>query len=159
MSFMDVVYKADDWLIDRVFQPVVWRLEYYTGKNNFWLARMVLVLFPATSVAVFPPINMFGILITVMVLLFTGQKYVYTLFLESFQNKRFSLAVRYMTRPQRIIGVPFLFLPQIILLLTLGWLGFMVYLYILACSPMPPAWKEEKELKKLRLAADTTPTA
>ena len=37
----EVLQRLDDFLMDFIFEPTVKKIQTWTGKNNFWLARLV----------------------------------------------------------------------------------------------------------------------
>ena len=48
----EVVLGIDSLIIDRFLDPFIWRVEYHTGKNCYWWARLVIMLWPLTLAAI-----------------------------------------------------------------------------------------------------------
>ena len=168
---------ADSLIIERVFEPFAWWVEYHFGKNNFWLARAVLLLkffcdFLQYSMfaTLGSPLNWLSIAINFVV--------VTMLCASSFLLER-SSSGKGMANPLRIspawIGLRILSTASFICILIFSWLPIMVriityepelygllipvglavvgsivwplHFYFLACSRVPPEWKKARDEK------------
>lgn len=144
MSFIGWLRAGDTWLIERVFEPLAWRIEYYTGKNNFWCARGALLVWLAGFVMAIGWSSGVAILIDALILLLATLAYVRTFVAESLSNPSFVNPERHFNWAIRIGWVVFTLSPPMTVV-NLAFLGYATYMYFLACNPLPPAWKEARE--------------
>jgi hypothetical protein len=153
MSPVDWVRKQDLWLIRTIFEPIAWHIEIRFNKNNFWISRMVLILF-VVGITLFL-ISRGGIYVLFLVPIYIGITGVY------FSSLRVERVQR--SRPNhpnwaKIMGLPLRIYALVSALVILplgidtGWFvaatGFLLHVYFSACDPMPPKWKEEREKKQ-----------
>lgn len=147
MFFIEWLKAGDTWLIERIFEPLAWRIEYYTGKNNFWCSRLTLVLWPAAFIGTIGALGWSGwhIFSVGAVLLVASVSYWRSVVAEA--NSRFSVASmeRLLNWPVRLGWFCLVLLPPIWKLSSLGALGYVTHMYFLACNQPPPSWKEARD--------------
>ncbi len=162
----------DSFIIERVFEPVAWRVEYRTGRNNFWLARASIV-FVFTCYALFSGILardlvMAGVGFVLFAIAFglarvveryTGKhtanptRHNMQLLVARFFLMANTVLVLYASLEMILVLVgemaasPELFYSLLLgtlwyLVLFVGFAAIPAYLYFLACSRMPPWWSE-----------------
>lgn len=165
MDFRDV----DEWLLDHVFQPIAWRVEWRTGVNQFALARASVFIYMVGGAAAgrylidvgLPKTAVFSVLLvyTVAFLIYRG----------SYEAER--MAARSGLNPERAIsiGTRFIWLftsaffvlcmllsgdYNILMVLdSIGPLGIVLSYYFRACDSAPPPKEvSETELKGYSMA-------
>jgi hypothetical protein len=148
----------DSFLIERVLEPALWRVEYYTGRNNFWYAKIFLALYFAGVMA--PAFDWFeqgpfgaGVFVALGLMIAGATWSQYFLIVTAERKQRPGLRNYYrlfwyarytMVLCCCVIGI-LLWIPKI--LLVVSFVGACSVHYFIACSPMPPKWKEAREKK------------
>lgn len=151
MSFIDSIRKYDTWLVERVFEPLAWRIEYYTGKNNFWCARAVLILYLVGRLIETEWTLAGDVIFSILVFGIATSLFWSSIFYEKIYNRKFKNFLIVSGFPTRIICL--LLIGMNLFTFTsppfiVGSVGFALYFYFLACSPMPPHWNQAKEERR-----------
>jgi hypothetical protein len=172
---LNFLRNIDSWIIERILEPITWRIEYRFGKNNFWLARLsaafdfFAVLFASIMYSTFgvpiswPTIAMFFVIDTTI--------YIGAFYLERLSGKRinpmrwgiglvafrlfvlsYDLYTAWSSHGRRFVSIVFLGPEYYGILIPLGLLIYSalssaIFLYLVACSGMPPVWKQARDEK------------
>jgi hypothetical protein len=154
----------DSFVIERVFEPIAWRIEYYTGKNNFWLARALWGVYVTAYIVGLDEV-------VVRIILFVAGVAGYFHFLDL--ERKLKPGFMSPERPKWVLRIILLFLlvaaaisrisawlwlphvqpldPTIQTtygpLITIGFVALMLVHYLLACSAMPPKWQQARQEK------------
>ena len=167
----------DSLLIERIFEPIAWRVEYRFSKTNFWLARVVMLakffcdfLQYSMFATLGSPMNWPSIAISFLVVTMLC---VNTFLLErSSSGKDMAnplrispawIGLRIVATAYLIYALIFIWLPLMVRIITYGpeFYGFLIpiglavvgsvvwplHFYFLACSSAPPWWKEARDEK------------
>lgn len=152
---MKLFLGLDDFLIDFGFEPIAHRIQRLTGKiTNFSLSRafsMVNSLILIAEVAVSPSFSLWNkSIISFLLILFSLAYLLYIRMIEKTHKEGMVSRARLEQRGPRIFWLMwflFITLPLEILapsdefigaLILAFWSTYLVSLYFLACTPLPP---------------------
>lgn len=139
--------KLDSWLVDRL-EAVMWRVEYYTGLNNFFWARCALGIWViVAAMSSWAPMFFFILLSIVGAVCFK-----HSLILEavarpgSFNPERAEWKIRTLIV---LLEVTLAVLASVSALDLVRSVSIVGFFHLIACSPMPPHWHKAKEERRL----------
>ena len=152
--------KFDMWLITCVFEPIAWRVEYHYGKNNFWLARQLIMFVAVFQTALF--FKSLGLIIIPMWLMFAFS-FQSVIRVHESTVRRSPQHLNYWKPRWQIRLV--MYCLSIFMLSTRhysGWfdtacevlfqVSMILIFYFLSCNPLPPKWEPPKRVRVGALA-------
>ncbi len=139
--------KVDAWLLDNL-EVIMWRVEYHTTKNNFFYAKICALCSGISFYAEFRDTPTVLILGMILMIAYLGR----SLRAEgtTYRGMRNPLRDEYESVQHRIghlfsVAVLSLFLDWI----TIWAISVALFHYLVACTPMPPSWREAREKKRI----------
>jgi hypothetical protein len=156
----DRLKNLDTKLIEKVFEPVAWRIEYEWKINNFACARAVLVLWPVCMVTaiIFFDLNTLGWALIAAVVAVASLMYWVDVLEEKVAGKQGLSFSRWDWKHRISIMLPLLPICFISVSnhpwwgkwFAFAYLGYLTHLYFKACRPMPLEWKQARDKKKAK---------
>lgn len=151
--------RADQWLIERVFEPVAHFTERSFGLSGFTLARFFMILLPVADATVFWQLgggkHLFDLLLSLLIVFLRAAHIAHT---ESVTGANVEKHISFMVWA-RLLYIVLMAWSGVIALLSgqakhllwlIGGLGFLAHLYFAACDKPPPAeetawgWRERQ---------------
>ncbi len=154
---MSPITRLDTWIIERVVEPLLWRIEAHTGINSFATTRLILIAYPICNATYFlkyappnVPKNTIGVGLTILTSIVA---YFLTIYYErqiQRDGKNF-LKRDTVAQVMRIQMLCFTGIAWLILVpgyMTVGLTVMLVVVYALCCHGKPPDYapKTSKEL-------------
>lgn len=155
----NILLRADLWLIEKVFEPQVWKIEDVTGKNRYILARALNIVW-VFSVCIWSMLNSMVLLWVPLIILIGWKRHDILFKLESIGS---SLQMKNLKSPEKLPSMAYrriIFIVFAALLIIVGFfsgevvdvvavsimlIAQLLGSYVIACDDRPLSRQRQED--------------
>ena len=156
--------KFDSWFIEKVCEPILWRIEARTEWNNFRFAQILLAVYTAAGISFWIGSDWFAYLMMLWTLtwgvslfedLRQAERHTKSGSRNPLRVRNLYIFFRYLTLFGAVTNSMKLLLSEevdgmSVIILVSAFLFFS----LAVCTPMPPGWKKPVKVRSERLAGN-----